>query len=387
VRTCHRKALFLVVAVALWSVTGARTARTAETNGRIAVGKADFHGWKAITLRSRAAEIVVVPAIGRVMRFDLLDENGGSRSGPFWNHPKFARSAVHDSDTGRNRAGGGVGGNGARRADVESNERPQPDSEGWTNYGGDKAWPAPQSEWSKVAGRGWPPPKGFDAMPYTATVEGDKVQLVSAIDPDYGVRVRRTIGLDPRKPVMTIETTYEKVGGRTINVGVWTIAQLDAPDRLFILLPQRHRSPAFSNGYNSLLPDPPQGLNIEGRVLSLGHDRRNKTMVNSDGDALLWVGNGPDLLIEDKTPGRAGGAGEWPNRGAHSQIYTSPAPGLDNKKLPEENNKEAYVELELLGRLHTLSSGGKAPIRTSYTLIRRTEHDAAVEARKVFARP
>lgn len=395
VRIVRHRATSLLLPVAFWggvasSVAGAAdkpapAPPTGNGAGGVAVTNTDFHGWKAIRLRSGVAEVVVVPAIGRVMRFDLLDGNGGSTAGPFWNHPKIAGNG---GGTGPGNAGNGGGGGGGEKTAVNpTDDHLQPDSEGWTNYGGDKAWPAPQSEWTKVAGRGWPPPKGFDALPYTASLKGDKVQLVSAVDPDYGVRVRRTIGLDPRNPVMTIETAYEKVRGRVVSVGVWTITQLDAPARLFIWLPPRHESPAFARGYNNLLPDAAQGLNVEGRLLMLGRDPRNKTMINSDGHALLWVGNGPDLLIEDKTPESAGSADEWPNHGAHSQIYTSPGPAPDDKKVAQEQNTETYVELELLGRLNKLGPGGKALMRTSYTLIRRTEQDPTVEAKKVFALP
>src|SRR5262245_58121782 len=104
----------------------------------------ELHGWRAIVLRNQAAEVVIVPEIGRVMRFTLRGAAGGrggasgqadeAASGPFWTAP-------------------GIG-----------KELPA-DAEGWRNYGGDKTWPAPQSDWAKVAGRGWPPPAGFDAAP------------------------------------------------------------------------------------------------------------------------------------------------------------------------------------------------------------------------------
>jgi hypothetical protein len=304
----------------------------------VSVTHRDFHGWDAVVLRNLAAEVVIVPAIGRIMQFSLVDAKGQADSGPFWNNPLLG-------------------------------EKLRPDSEGWTNFGGDKAWPAPQGEWPKVTSRGWPPPKGFDAMPYTATVADSKVQIVSPVDPAYGIRVRRTISLDPRKPVMTVQTVYEKVEGAPVRVGVWTITQLVPPHRAFILLPPHS---AFPQGYTSLLPAAPKDLKTEGRLLSLSRDPVNKTMIGSDGSALLWVGNGPDLLIDHEALKPAGGKTEWPEQGSHTKIYTN------------SGEEAAYVEFELLDWLRNLKPGENALMTNSYTLVPRTETRPLDEAKKVF---
>src|SRR5947207_10963864 len=43
--------------------------------------------------------------------------------------------------------------------------KPEPESKEWGNFGGDKTWPAPQSDWPKLTSRAWPPPVAFDSMP------------------------------------------------------------------------------------------------------------------------------------------------------------------------------------------------------------------------------
>jgi hypothetical protein len=305
------------------------------------VANGDFHGWPAIVLRNRSAEVVIVPAIGRVMQFNLRDAKGEGVRGPLWNNPAIGKEL-------------------------------KPDSEGWTNYGGDKSWPAPQSEWPSLTGSGWPPPKGFDATPYTASVKGSAVELVSDIDPSYGVRVRRTISLDPHKPVMKIDTVYEKVEGVPIRVAVWTITQLGTPDRAFMLLPAHS---AFPQGYRSFMPGPPRDLRIDGRLLSVTRNPEKDTLIGSDGVAVLWVGDGPDLLIKSVSSHPPAGAAEWPDNGSHNKIYTNAAEELQ------------YVELELLGPLHHLKPGDRASTSNTYSLIRRTKPDAVAEAKKVFAQP
>jgi hypothetical protein len=94
------------------------------------VAAVDFHGWQAMPLRNRHTEVVVVPAIGRVMSLGFAGDGG--RSDPFWRHDRLAPNLTGDEN-------------------------------GWINYGGDKAWPAPQSDWERTFGKGWPPPATFDA--------------------------------------------------------------------------------------------------------------------------------------------------------------------------------------------------------------------------------
>jgi hypothetical protein len=304
------------------------------------VARADFHGWKSISLRSPAAEVVVVPAIGRVMQFGPPAGGGGAPSGPFWSHPGLGVALAADEN-------------------------------GWINYGGDKAWPAPQSDWSAIVGRGWPPPRTFDSTPYTLSVDGARLQLVSPVDPAYGIRVRRTIALDPVDPVLTIETTFEKTQGPGVRVAVWTITQLSAPERLFVLLPERS---VFPDGYALHLPAAPRDLRRDGPLLSLARDPVQKTMIGSDGNALLWIGSGLDLLIENLTDGPsdpAAATARWP-ADTQAQVYTNPGAS------------EGYVELELLGRLRDLEVGQSASMTVRYTLKVRRQADPLAEARAVF---
>ena len=320
-------------------------ARTRNEPAGVSVTHSDFHGWKAIVLRNRATELVVVPEIGRVMEFNLLDGTGRTVPGPFWNNPALDK---------------------AMPADVE----------GWRNYGGDKAWPAPQSDWPKMIGRGWPPPSGFDAVPFIATVKGGRIQLLSPVDPNYGVRVRRTINLDSEKPVVTVKTTCEKVRGGPVRMSVWTITQLASPERAFILLPPHSQ---LAQGYTNLAPPMPNDLKVEGRLLSLSRDLSRKVKIGSDGTALLWVGGGVDLLLQNKAANvgsaKRGSEAEWPEQGSHSEIYTSPGDELK------------YIEFELLDRLLDLKPGQQASLEVVYTLIPRTQVEPAAEARKIFQLP
>lgn len=331
--------LLALVPVACRAQPRAERVPVGDTGGVTAV---DFHGWPATALRNGQTEIVVVPAIGRVMRLGFAGDPAGSD--PLWRHGRLGPTLA-------------------------------PDENGWINYGGDKAWPAPQADWQQMVGKGWPPPATFDATAHATSLKDSTIEMLSPVDPAYGLRVRRTVKL--LDDVVFIDTVYEKAEGPPVRVAVWTITQLVSPDRMFALLPERS---AFDGGHRTLLPAPPKELKADGRLLGLARDTVEKTMIASDAEALLWVGPGRDLVIENM--GTAVGAGEsWhPTEpaaprvgGAHAQIYTSP------------DGAEPYVELELLGPLVDLAPGQRAKMSVRYRLLRRQEADAAAEARRVFA--
>lgn len=68
-------AVFVTALFPLSSAEDANKQPAGKMSG-VAVTHSDFHGWKAIVLRNRAAEIVIVPHVGRVMEFNLVDDKG-----------------------------------------------------------------------------------------------------------------------------------------------------------------------------------------------------------------------------------------------------------------------------------------------------------------------
>ena len=173
------------------------------------IQKQSYRGWPgwpswedALVMSNGLVEAVIVPSIGRVMQFRFVGE-----AGVFWENAALAGKPVN----------------------AASND--------WGNFGGDKSWPAPQSEWPKITPRAWPPPVAFDSMPCTVKVIGNTVELTTPVDPHYGIRVVRTISLDARQPVMNIKTAYEKVEGDPRKVGIWVITQLPEPVMVYVPLP------------------------------------------------------------------------------------------------------------------------------------------------------
>ena len=285
-----------------------------------------YHGWPECFLLSNGrVEAVIVPAISRVMHFGLA----GEPESAFWENREL--------DGQRPTSGGGE----------------------WFNFGGDKSWPAPQSEWPERTSRGWPPPQAFDAGSAEAVAVKRGIVLTSPVDPAYGIQMLRTIELDPVRPVMRIETQYRKLYGSAVKVGIWTITQLREPERILLWRPAISRFPL---GYRPLLEAKPAELKSRGRLLSLKRNPNISTKIGSDAESMAWVGKSCVLRIDAET-----GPGEYPDGGCVTEVYTNPDP-------------QKYVELETLGPLEKISVGGQIRRSTVYTVMPRRGPDAESEA-------
>lgn len=150
-----------------------------------AISKTTFFDRPAYKLTNGAVEAIVVPEIGRVMRF-------GKVGGPnlMWN-----------------------------------NSQTQLTNDGWKNYGGDKTWLAPQSYWSVFHGaKGWPPEPALDGEPQKAEVlSGGKLRLTTPLSAT-GIRVIRTMYFDDNGEFVS-EQTARKESGAPIKAGIWSITQ------------------------------------------------------------------------------------------------------------------------------------------------------------------
>jgi len=319
----------LLVALGL----GQPCALPAATPDSITVTRLRYHGWPdSILVGNGLVEAVIVPAIGRVMQYRLA----GAAEGPIWENASL-RGRLHD-----------------------------PASMEWSNFGGDKAWPSPQSDWPRTIRRTWPPPGGFDSRPMQASVEGTAVTLTSPVDPDYGIRVRRRIELAADRPVMTITTRYEKVDRPSQEVAVWTITQLKDPAAVYALRPgASHPGPAYVRQSD----EPPPSLQVADGLLSLRRDPAKSHKIGVRSGALVWVGPNEVLRLDATVVAGA----RYPDDDSSAEVYTQADP------LP-------YVELEMLGPLVTLKAGDAVEETVRYTLGRRTASDPAAEIRRLPAR-
>jgi hypothetical protein len=309
---------------AAWIVLGSLGARAA----RVEVARTNYHGWTGCwVLRSRSAEAVVAPEIGRVMSFRRLPDG----ENPFWENPELVGKSMI-----RNPWGASMG-----------------------SFGGDKTWPAPQSAWN------WPPPDMFDASGLHSERRGDGVRVTSPVSPTYGIRTVRQINLDSDRPRMTIVTTYEKTTGTGVEVGVWVITQVRSPEGAFLPIPAASR---FPEGFAPNWPLPEPWAVRKATLIEMRRDPANPHKIGNDGGAVAWVGRDTVLTIAL----RAGDGGPRADGGCNAEIYTNPDP-------------TPYVELETLGPLRRIGPGDALTATNVYTLSSRRLADPAAEAATALA--
>ncbi len=295
----------------------------------VVVTQMNWRGWEGCyRLANGAMEAIVVPAIGRVM--DL--RRTGDEEGTFWQNRSL---------DGR----------------LPSSFGP------WLNYGGDKCWPAPQSDWARRQIHDWPPAAAFDASSHDAVAGESLLTMTSPVDAHWGVQAVRVFEPDAVLPILRIRTIYEKVRGETVRVGVWTITQLREPELIAMRVPEDSK---FEAGYVRLLEAEPAGLKRDGRVLSFRRHPRAFVKIGSDASSLLWVGPRSVVKIESENA-----VGDYPDGGCRTEVYTNPG-------------QLAYVELETLGPLTALDVGATLQHTTGYTVLPRTHGDAHEEARALL---
>ncbi|HVG39069.1 MAG TPA: hypothetical protein VM870_07275 [Pyrinomonadaceae bacterium] len=318
-----KKTRFVVGCFWLFLVTATTFAQDAPA---VHVKRVTYEGWPdSLVVGNGQAEILVVPKISRVMGFYRVGEEG-----PFWRNAKFFGA------------------------------EPKWEADKWMNFGGDKSWPAPQADWPRIAGSGWPPPTAFDSMPSQAEVIKNGVELLSPVDAHYGIRVRRRITLDPSRSEMSITTTFEKISGEPLKVSVWTISQLKDPQRVFAPVVKTAPQP---KGYVQQSKDAVPDLRVENNLISFTRSSRLYLKIGTPADVLYWTDGREALRIKMQKEN----ADEFPDNGSSAEIYTNPDP-------------DKYVELEMLGPLSVMKNGDRKSLTAIYTLL---SHEALVKELKI----
>jgi Domain of unknown function (DUF4380) len=338
----RRRVLFLLLVL----ISATAFAQSAK---RVTVTRAEYNGWKdALILSNGKVEAIIVPSIGRVMQFRFVGEEG-----VFWENSAVAGQPVN------------------------------PEAKEWINFGGDKPWPAPQADWPKVTPRAWPPPIGFDAsvwesktlvmntsllfelnLPRSKSYTNKFVLLTSPTDTHYGIQVQRAIQLDLDAPIMRVRTTFIKVSGVPVKVGVWIITQVNEAEAVFAPIPEKS---LYQEGYNKQSKELPEYFKIANGLIELKRDPKKSTKIGNDAGSLLWVGAKHMLKVDSPRVPNA----EYPDNGSSAEVYTN----VDPLK---------YIELEMLGPLKEMKAGDSLSRMNVYTLMQRSQKTPEAEAQKIF---
>lgn len=81
-------------------------------------------------------------------------------------------------------------------------------------------WPSPQKPW------GWPPPEEIDVGPYAGRQNGNVLELTSAPSPRVGLRVTKTIRVDPATGTVHIDYSMHNVKDVPVEVAPWENARV-----------------------------------------------------------------------------------------------------------------------------------------------------------------
>lgn len=317
---CSLSSVVLIVLCAL--------AAGAQARAEVRIEQTTYRGWSdAYRLSNGTVEVVVVPAVGRVMRYGFV---GGTNV--LWENPAVAGKPIALGT--------------------------------WPNVGGDKVWPWPQSEWPQRTGRSWPPPSGADQAAQGAEVVGPgALRLTSPVVSGYGVRVVRDIQLAPAGTQVTISSRLVKVRtGAAFPVAVWSIAQLPIPD---VLLARLLPGSSLPDGYRGADPakkeKPWKSLRAENGVLFAERASGWAAKIFIDADLLVAVKDDLLFTLRSQTahlPPSAFVPGD------RAQIYSH----ADKSALPPD--VPPYIELELTSPLQTLEKGEEVTLRAVWELQR-----------------
>jgi len=170
-----------------------------------------YDGLRAFRPSDGRTEAVVVPEIGRVMRYGLV----GS-SNFLWNSP---------------------------RKTYGENE--------WKNWGGDKTWPEPQLWWPAIAGRNWPPDPAWDGHAHRAKIlPNNRLQMTSEVAKGFGACVVHEFWFE-KNGDFAIGQTVEKVKGEPLLLSIWNVTQIEPPDAMFVPL---NSQSVYKENFHWLVP-------------------------------------------------------------------------------------------------------------------------------------
>jgi hypothetical protein len=245
--------------------------QTKKEKSNTHIEKIKFNGHAAWRLSDGQSEAIVVPDFGRVMRFGRV---GGMNW--LWNAPQ---------------------------GKVTMNN--------WKNYGGDKTWPAPQTQWPGMAGKSWPPPPAWDGMPHKAGVKNGKLWMVGPVQKPLGVRVVREFWFDTNGDFVVSQAADKKEGDPTY-ISLWSVIQVIPPEAIF--LPLNPSSPYKNNFYWIYKPKAEVEANLISpgllRVVPSAGDDKNNFKIGTDANvpAAIAVRDGWAFMARSARP-----AGDYPD--------------------------------------------------------------------------
>ena len=283
----------------------------------------------AIRLTNGTVSLMIVPSIGgRIMGYGFVGEPN-----VLWNNPRIA-----DLPT------------------------PRPD---YFNYGGDKAWPWPQDQWTLLIGRQFPPPPECDQAAFKSRLIGSHgVRLESPPIPSHAARIVRDITLDPTGTRVTIVTRLEQATADRPppSMAAWAVTQVPGDREVYARM--------IPNGaFESMRPELPtpttRPIDAKNpRLIALAKTTPKASKTGLDADVLAAVAGDTLFVLRSRSAGRRTEKFRPAERG---QLFIQQAD-------PPKQDVPRYVELEFTSPREDLAAGKPAELRVTWELHRDEKH-------------
>lgn len=215
----------------------------------------------------------------------------------------------------------------------------------WRNWGGDKTWLAPQSQWQLIYGRNWPPDEAIDgsAVASVEVIAPGKLRTSTRISRYSGARVVREYSFD-RDGSFVINQTVEKKRGGPLYLSAWSVTQIVPPEGVF--LPLNAQSPYKDNFLWLASPRPSAVTYRSENLLQVTSDPGNSFKIGTDAPVSSIGAFKAGVLFTVQTPKPAG---DYPD----GALGAGTAVELWNNGDP----KHFFNELELLSPLRLMYVG------------------------------
>lgn len=214
-----------------------------------------FLGWtNTYRLQNEHVEAILVPALGRLVRFASREGESLFRLDPLLR--------------GKSPAAG----------------------ERFFNIGGDWLWPVAQARWAAFSdnGQDWPPPAPLADLPWecSAWVAADDAAC-ALMTREYGaplhILVSRLFRLDPGSDALVVQQRIERTAASDIPVVLWNISQIAQAEQIAMPVEKTSR---FRGGLKALM----------------GRKPSRRQLVACDGAAVYQVRSGAETKLGSDSP-------------------------------------------------------------------------------------
>lgn len=252
----------------------------------------EFLGWtNAYRLQNDRVEAVLVPALGRLVRF-----------APLQGESLFRLEAALQGQT------------------------PAP-GENFFNVGGDWFWPVAQARWAELSadGKDWPPPGPVADQPWNCSAWTDAggtqcAQFTRRYGEPLNVEATRIFRLAPDSSALVVQQRLERTADSGVPVVLWNVSQIAQAEQIVLPVEQKSK---FRGGLQALMGRKPSRkfLTRCGDAAVYRVSPGAETKLGSDSPrGWIAAARGSNLVFEAVANSAAGA---YPDGGCVVEVYSN----------------------------------------------------------------